>query len=175
MCKHGIKTTPVFFYQLMEKNLGRYFQVRSLYYQVAQCNQKRPIPVWSKWQVRSQKIKKGQTSTLITAITSKHLPKLVSTDLTIKSDSVLTNPHKKKKKKKTDQAGHHPSISMSREFQTCFTSENNYLFSLIIFYDYTTDIVYIIDFTISDTFIISWTNGRICCLKRQKLTGLLLK
>ena len=53
---------------------------------------------------------------------------------------------KKKKKKKTDQAGHHPSISMSREFQTCFTSENNYLFSLIIFYDYTTDIVYIIDF-----------------------------
>ena len=60
--------------------------------------------------------------------------------------SVGAHPLKKKKKKKTDQAGHHPSISMSREFQTCFTSENNYLFSLIIFYDYTTDIVYIIDF-----------------------------
>ena len=60
--------------------------------------------------------------------------------------SVGAHTRKKKKKKKTDQAGHHPSISMSREFQTCFTSENNYLFSLIIFYDYTTDIVYIIDF-----------------------------
>ena len=29
----------------MEKTLGRYFQVRSAYYQAAQCNQETPIPV----------------------------------------------------------------------------------------------------------------------------------
>ena len=42
--------------------------------------------------LRKQKKKKGQASTLILATTSTHLPKPVSTDLTIKSDSVLTNP-----------------------------------------------------------------------------------
>ena len=175
MCKHGIKTTPVFFYQLMEKNLGRYFQVRSLYYQVAQCNQKRPIPVWSRWQVRSQKIKKGQASTLITAITSKHLPKLVSTDLTIKSDSVLTNPHKKKKRKRLTKLDTIPVFQCLGNFRPvllpkiiiCFLSLFSTIIRLISFISLT--------FTISDTFIISWTNGRICCLKRQKLTGLLLK
>ena len=36
--------------------------------------------------------KKGLVSTLITAITSVHLPKPFSTNLTITSDSVLTNP-----------------------------------------------------------------------------------
>ena len=36
--------------------------------------------------------KKGWASTLIAATTSVHLPKPVSTDLTIKPDSVLTNP-----------------------------------------------------------------------------------
>ena len=39
-----------------------------------------------------RKPKKGHTSTLITATTSVHLPKPVSADLTIKPDSVLTNP-----------------------------------------------------------------------------------
>ena len=34
-----------YFYLLMEKSLGRYFQVRSPYYQAAECNQKTPIPV----------------------------------------------------------------------------------------------------------------------------------
>ena len=38
-----------------------------------------------------KKSKKGK-STLITATTSIHLPEPVSTDLTIKLDSVLTNP-----------------------------------------------------------------------------------
>ena len=50
--------------------------------------------------MRSEKAKKVSTvvstvsevSTLITAITSVHLPKPVSTDLTIMPDSVLTNP-----------------------------------------------------------------------------------
>ena len=39
----------------------------------------------------SEKVQKGYASTLITATTSVHLPKPVSTDLT-KPDSVLTNP-----------------------------------------------------------------------------------
>ena len=84
---------PQYFYLLMEKPLGCYFQVRSSYYQVAQCNQKIPIPVSSRWQVSSEKAKKGQASTLITAATSAQLHKPVSTELT-KSDSVLTNPNR---------------------------------------------------------------------------------
>ena len=81
-----------YFYLLMEKLLGRYLQVRSPYNQAAQCNQKTLIPVSSRQQVRSKKAKNGKVSTLITATTSVHLPKPVSTDLTIKPDSVLTNP-----------------------------------------------------------------------------------
>ena len=39
-------------------SLGRYFQVRFSYYQAAQCNQKTPIPVSSRWQVGFEKAKK---------------------------------------------------------------------------------------------------------------------
>ena len=39
-----------------------------------------------------RKPEKGQASILITSTTSIHLPNLVSIDLTIKSDLVLTNP-----------------------------------------------------------------------------------
>ena len=39
-----------------------------------------------------RKPKKGKASTLIAAITSVHLSNPVSNDLTIKPDSVLTNP-----------------------------------------------------------------------------------
>ena len=60
-----------------------------------QCNQKKPIPVSSRWQLKYKKDKKGSASTLITATTGTHLPKPVSTDLKIKPDSVLTNPIKK--------------------------------------------------------------------------------
>ena len=91
-CTNMALKLPRDFYLLMEKPLGRYFQVRSPYYLAAQCNQKTLIPVSSRRQVRSEKAKKGQASTLITATTSIHLPKRVSTDLTIKPDSVLTNP-----------------------------------------------------------------------------------
>ena len=91
-CADMAQNLPWYFYELMEKPLGRYFQVWSAYYQVAQCNQKTPIPISSRWQVRSEKAKKGSASTLITATASVHLPKPVSTDLTMKSDSVLTNP-----------------------------------------------------------------------------------
>ena len=47
--------------------------------------------VSSRWQVRSEKAKKWEASTLTPAIISVHLPKPFSTDLTIKPDSVLTN------------------------------------------------------------------------------------
>ena len=81
-----------YFYSLMEKPHGRYLQVWSSYCQTAQCNQKTPIPVslWS--QVRSKKTRKGEALILITATNNVHLPKSVSTDLTTKQDSVLTNP-----------------------------------------------------------------------------------
>ena len=41
--------------------------------------------------MRYEKAKKGEALTLITATTSVHPPKTVSTDLTIKPDSILTN------------------------------------------------------------------------------------
>ena len=49
---------PQYFYLLMEKPFGHYFQAWSAYYQVAQSNQKIPILVSSRWQVRSEKAKK---------------------------------------------------------------------------------------------------------------------
>ena len=42
-------TLALHFYLLMEKPLGRFFQVRSPYYQITQWNQKTPIPVPSRW------------------------------------------------------------------------------------------------------------------------------
>ena len=92
-CTNMALKLPGYFYLLMEKPLGRYFQVRSPYYQAAQCNQKTPKnscilkvtgQVW--------KNQKRISITLITATTSVHLPKPVSTDPTIKPDSVLSNP-----------------------------------------------------------------------------------
>ena len=47
-----------FFYLLMEKRLGRYFQVWSPCYQAALCIQKTHIPMSSRWQVISEKAKK---------------------------------------------------------------------------------------------------------------------
>ena len=90
--QHNTKTTPVCTpLLLMEKPFGCYFQNQFPYYQAMQYNQKTTIPVSSRWQIRSEKVKKGLASTLITPTTSIHLPKSVSADLTIKSD-VLTNP-----------------------------------------------------------------------------------
>ena len=76
----------------MEKPLGHYFQVQSPYYQATQCKQKTPILVSSMWQVRSEKAKTGEASTIIIANSSVHLPKPVSTDLLIKPGSLVTNP-----------------------------------------------------------------------------------
>ena len=86
------KPSTLYFYQLMEKPLGCYFQVRSPYCQVALCNQKTTIHVSLRRQVTSEKSKKRQVSTLTTASTSVCLPEPVSTNLTIKLDSILTNP-----------------------------------------------------------------------------------
>ena len=88
-CANTALKIPRDFYLLMEKPLGCFFQVWSPYYGVAQCNQKTPIAVSSRWQVRFEKAKKRIS---ITATTSVHLLKPVSTDLTIKPDSILTNP-----------------------------------------------------------------------------------
>ena len=49
---------PWYFYLLMEKPLVYYFHVWPPYYQAAQCNQKTPILVSSRCQVRSEKAKK---------------------------------------------------------------------------------------------------------------------
>ena len=78
-----------YFYLLIEKPLGRYFHVRSPYYWMAQCNHKTPIPISSRWLLRSEKAKKRIS---INAKHSVHLPNPVSTDLTIKPDSVSSNP-----------------------------------------------------------------------------------
>ena len=84
------KTTLVF----LPADRKAYLQVRSPYYETAQCNQKTPIPVsqGDMWGVRKPKKDKHQ---LVTATTNVHLPKSISTDLTIKSDSILTNPIRK--------------------------------------------------------------------------------
>ena len=46
-CANMAQKVPQYFNLLMEKPLGRYFQVWSSYYQAAQCNQKTPIPTVS--------------------------------------------------------------------------------------------------------------------------------
>ena len=58
-CAKKALKLPQCFYLLMKKHLGCCFQVRSPYYQVAQCNHKTPIPVSSRWQVKYEKAKKG--------------------------------------------------------------------------------------------------------------------
>ena len=80
-CMNMALKLPRYFYLLMEKLLGCYFQDGSPCYQVSQCDQKTPIPVFSRWQVSCDKARKGQASTLITATTSVCLPKPVSADL----------------------------------------------------------------------------------------------
>ena len=59
MCNVALKT-PLYFYRMMEKRIGYYFQVQSPYYQVTNCNKKIPIPVLSRRQVRSEKTKKAK-------------------------------------------------------------------------------------------------------------------
>ena len=58
MHENGTNTTMYCFYLLMEKLVGRYFQVQSAYYQ-EQCNQKIPILVFLRQQVKCEEDKKG--------------------------------------------------------------------------------------------------------------------
>ena len=91
MHEHGTKTTPVFLPAdgeaswLLPPSLvfllsGNTLQPENTY----SCILKVTGQVWES--------QKRIRITLITATTSFHLPKPVSTDLTIKPDSVLTNP-----------------------------------------------------------------------------------
>ena len=90
MCRHGTKTSPVFLPadgeaswsllpSLVSLLSGSTMQPESTY----SCILKVTGQVWES--------QKRTSITLITATTSVHLPKPVSTDLTIKLDSVLTN------------------------------------------------------------------------------------
>ena len=91
MREHGTKTTPVFLpadgeasWSLLPSSVsllsGGTVQPENTY----SCILKVTGQVWES--------QKRTSITLITATTSVHLPKPVSTDLTIKPDSVLTNP-----------------------------------------------------------------------------------
>ena len=92
MREHGTKTTPVFLpadgeasWSLLSSSVsllsGGTVQPENTY----SCILKVTGQVW-------ESPKKRISITLITATTCVHLPKPVSTDLTIKSDLVLTNP-----------------------------------------------------------------------------------
>ena len=91
MRKHGTKTTPVFLAADGEASWllppssvsllsGNTVQPENTYSYILKVTGQ----VWES--------QKRISITLITATTSVHLPKPVSTDLTIKPDSVLTNP-----------------------------------------------------------------------------------
>ena len=91
MCKHGSKTTPVFLpadgeasWSLLPSSIsllsGGTVQPENTYSHIVKVTGQ----VWESL--------KRISITLITATTSIHLPTPVSTDPTIKPDSVLTNP-----------------------------------------------------------------------------------
>ena len=91
MCEHGAKTTPLFLpadgeasWSLLPSSVsllsGGTAQPENTY----SCIFKVTVLAWES--------QKRISITLITATTSGHLPKPVSTDLTIKPDSVLTYP-----------------------------------------------------------------------------------
>ena len=88
MQKNGTKTTLVFF--LVEGEASWSLILSSVFLLSGSTVQ--PEKIYSCILKVILKAKKGKASLLITATTSVHLPKPVSTDLTIKPDSVLTNP-----------------------------------------------------------------------------------
>ena len=57
-CANMALKLPRYFYLLMEKPLGRKYQVRSLYYKAAQCNQ---TTLYLSFFLRSDKEKKAST------------------------------------------------------------------------------------------------------------------
>ena len=95
-CVNMALKLPKYFYLLMEKSLGHYskFGLHTIWQCSATKKHLFPYPQADRSDLRKSK-KKRHSSTLIPATTSIHLPKQVSTDPTIKSDSVLTNPIQK--------------------------------------------------------------------------------
>ena len=97
MRKHGTRTTPVFLTADGEASwLLLPSSVSLLSGGTVQPENTYPCILKVTGQVWDGKAKKRTSITLITATTSVHLPKPVSTDLTIKPDSVLTNPIRKR-------------------------------------------------------------------------------
>ena len=94
MREHGTKTTPVF---LPADGEASWSLLPSLV-SVLSGGTVQPENTYScilKVTGQAWESQKRMNITLITATTSVHLPKPVSTDLTIKPDSILTNPIRK--------------------------------------------------------------------------------
>ena len=94
-CVNMALKLPQYFYLLMEKLLGCYFQVRSPYYLAAQCNQKTPIPVSSRWQVRSEKAKK-RIGINTNQSYHQHSSSLASLNWSNKARFSFNQPHRKR-------------------------------------------------------------------------------
>ena len=62
-CENMALKLPRYFYLLIEKPLGCYFQIWSPYSQVEECKPKTPISVSSRLQVRFEKAKNRKAST----------------------------------------------------------------------------------------------------------------
>ena len=71
--QHVTKTTTVFLPTDRKASWSLLSSLWSLYQKAAHCNQKAPIPVFSRGQVRSEKAEKGEASTLMSANISVHL------------------------------------------------------------------------------------------------------
>ena len=84
MCDMSLRL-PQYFYLVMEKSRGRYFQVCSPYYQAAQCNRKVPTITSSRCQAKSEKVKKKKSININHCYHEPYLPKSVSTDLLIQT------------------------------------------------------------------------------------------
>ena len=86
-CANMALKLPRYFYLLMEKPLGSVSLLSGSTVQPEHTYSRILKVTGQVWESQ-----KRISITLITATTSVHLPKPVSTDLTIKPDSVLTNP-----------------------------------------------------------------------------------
>ena len=119
MWECGIKL-PWYFNLVKEKPLGHYFQVPSLYYQEARCNQKTPFFVSSRWQVNLSKNK------VIFNFNQLHRKSLNSINPTVKTryfyqDTITrrwggggsTKAKEASSPHKNDPTGYQPSILMS--------------------------------------------------------------
>ena len=91
-CMNMALKLPQYFYLLIESLLVATSKFGLLTARQHSATRKHLFPYPQGDKSGQRKPKKEKASILITATTSVHLPKPVSTDLTIKPDSVLTNP-----------------------------------------------------------------------------------